>query len=218
MFKRLFFILFFASLCSVPCEAITRSKAIFCLRSLLASITLNEHRPLSWVHRVRAHILRNGSQYKNATFKEQVDYVVEHIQGLDRAEAESILSTVFTHPNADAHVRVVFGGSRVRGNAHVGSDLDVGAFGFGKNRLESLIKKVNKKVEQGEFKIPLETTKIFENNQTENIPIILSPEEFFLRTGRRAHTEEELKEFTPSGFISVGKDGTIIHVPPPSFH
>ena len=192
-----------------------QATSSYCFRNYLRDITPNEHRPAEMVRPLKIHIMREGSLYRNATLEEQVNYVSNMLQEVPREEVEFILKSVFEHPQATENTRVVFGGSRVRGNAKAASDLDVGVYGFENNPLNKLIKKVNDRVERGEFKIPLEKTKIMNGNETPSIPKIISPEEFFLRTGQVSHTTDELKQFVPSGFISIGKDGTIVQVPAP---
>jgi hypothetical protein len=189
----------------------------YCFRKYLASITEHEHRPHALVMSTRRHVLREGSMYTGATREEQIAYLLNQVQGLDREEAKFILDGVFEHPQSTAETRVVFGGSRVRGNPKSTSDLDVGVYGFANNPLNKLIKKVNERFERGEFNLPMETTKVLDGNATSSIPLIVSPEEFFLRTGMRSASEGELKMFSPSGFVSVGKDGTIVYVPAPKY-
>jgi len=196
-------------------SAMERTTSPYCMRPYLEAITEHEHRPHEFVRSTRVHVLREGMMYSHATREEQISYLMNHVEGLDHEQAQYILEKIFNHPQSQSNTRVVFGGSRVRGNANMGSDLDVGVYGFANNPLNKLIKAVNERASNGTFKLFLETTKIYEGNQTSAIPLIVSPEEFFLRTGMRAKTEDELKEFTPSGFISIGADGTIVHVPAP---
>jgi predicted nucleotidyltransferase len=198
--------------------ALERATSSYCMRPYLEAITPHEHRPHDLVRSTRVHLMREGSMYTHATREEQIAYLMNHVEGLEHEQAAFILDRVFNHAQALPNARVVFGGSRVRGNAHVGSDLDIGVYGFPNNPLNKLIKAVNERASNGSFKLFLETTKIYDGNQTATIPLIVSPEEFFLRTGTRAKTEGELKAFTPSGFISISADGTIVHVPAPKMN
>jgi hypothetical protein len=200
---------------SRPAQAVEIQTSPYCLRDLLKTILVNDHRTNELVRPLRAHVLKTARAYKGVTLDEQVDYLVQYVQGLNEADARAILKIVSEYPNRPANARVVFGGSRVRGTSRPESDLDLGFFGFGRNQVDKIIKKINSRNEQGVFSIPVETTKIYETNETPFIPRIQSPEEFFMRSGAGWSSSGKMKDFTPSGFISIGMDGTILHVPPP---
>jgi hypothetical protein len=193
--------------------AIETSTSIYCLRKHLATIIENPHRAKKLVRPIKTHIIKNGTSYYNASLTEQIAYLTHHVKGLEWDQAEYILRSVFEHPASTQKTRVVFGGSRVRGNSTPTSDLDVGIYDFGNNRVDKLIKKVNRQVSYGNFKIRLEETKIYEGNKTKEIPEILSPEEFFMRKGKASMPDGKIRKFKSSGFISLGADGTIVHVP-----
>jgi predicted nucleotidyltransferase len=195
-------------------SAMEPQKSLFCLRDLLKTVLVNPHRDERMVRPIQQHILKNAKAFKGATREEQIQYLVKNVQGLGEQEAREILKIADEYPNRAPNARVVFGGSRVRGNATHQSDLDLGFFGFSRNQVNKIIKKINARKRQGVLPIPVETTKIYEMNETPFIPLIRSPEEFFMRAGEARTANGKLKDFTPSGFISIGMDGTVTHVPP----
>ena len=138
---------------------------------------------------------------------EQIDYLVKNVNGMSSKQAEAILRAAFDKGAAE----VVIGGSRVRGDSHLGSDIDVGFVGLTPNQATKLIAKLNKDAAANGW-IPLETTKIIPGNETMHIPKIETPQEFFMRTGVRGPADAKAGQpYFPSGSITTGKDGSISH-------
>jgi RHS repeat-associated protein len=130
---------------------------------------------------------------------EQVDHAVKNIMGLTEDQARLIMSKAFERDSS-----VVFGGSRVRGDAGPDSDLDVGFGSLSKAQAAKIIKQAT-----AAGPLPLEKTQIVPGNQTDHIPTIQSPEEFFGRSGQRSDPGRQGEPFTPSGSITYGPDGSI---------
>lgn len=138
--------------------------------------------------------------------QEAVDHAVETIPGLSREQAEVILRGAFSRGSS-----AVFGGSRVRGNFHDGSDLDVG---FG-SLSASQAGKVLDKAAAVPGGLPVEQTKIVPGNTPPNIPTIKSPEDFFMSSGTRSGGDPRAGQpYTPSGYTSYGPDGSITQCTP----
>ncbi|WP_437945443.1 DUF6531 domain-containing protein [Sorangium sp. So ce296] len=131
---------------------------------------------------------------------EQIDHAVKNIPGLTEDQARLIMNESFKR-NSSA----VFGGSRIRGNFRPDSDLDVGFGGLSKAQAGKVIDKAN---ELGPLSI--ETTRIVPGNGTSNIPVIESPEEFFMREGVRSDPGRVGERFVPSGYIAYHPDGRIV--------
>ena len=130
----------------------------------------------------------------------QVRHATENIMGLTAEQARFILKKAF-----ERNSTVVFGGSRVRGNARPDSDLDVGFGSLSTSQAQKIIKQATK---LGPLK--LEETQIVPGNQTRNISRIETPEEFFARTGTRSDPGRVGEPFTPSGSITYTPNGGII--------
>jgi RHS repeat-associated protein len=137
--------------------------------------------------------------------QEQIDHAVANIMGLTEGQARFIMEEAFKRDSS-----VVFGGSRVRGNATPESDLDVGFGSLSTSQASKILKKAN---ELGP--LPIEQTRIVPGNQTENIPRIQSPEEFFQRSGTRNPNDKGGAPFSPSGSRTYRPDGSISSDPAP---
>src|SRR5258707_11459226 len=103
------------------------------------------------------------------------------ILGLEELQFKFILEEAFCRNST-----VVVGGSRVRASFGSGafrsdSDLDVG---FGSLSVSQAGRVVRRASSLGPLQ--LESTRIVPGNQTQDIPLILSPEEFFQRSGIRS--------------------------------
>ena len=150
---------------------------------------------------------------------EQAAFLSEHIPELGEDQAQLILDKSFTR-NSSA----VFGGSRIRGDFTsggfgVGSDIDVGFGDLNANQAGKLIDSLNKQFSQDASMLMLERTRITPGNSTPTItdPII-SPEEFFQRSGMRVAPDLKAGQpYVPSGSVTVRPDGTITITPPGSF-
>jgi RHS repeat-associated protein len=130
---------------------------------------------------------------------EQVQHAVKNIMGLTEDQARLIMTKAF-----DRDSSVVFGGSRVRGNAGPNSDLDVGFGSLSKAQAGKIIKQAS---DAGP--LALEKTQIVPGNGTSNLPTIQSPEEFFSRSGQRSDPGRQGEPFSPSGSLTYNPDGSI---------
>ena len=105
----------------------------------------------------------------------------------------------------------MFGGSRIRGDFNVGSDLDVGFGNLTERQAQRVIKNVNKQ----ELGLSLEELTIIPGKSTNTIDPIISPEEFFQRSGIRAGGDLKAGQpYYPSGSITVTSDGKVVVIPP----
>ena len=136
----------------------------------------------------------------------QADFLSTHIPGLSPTQATSILDGAFTRDSS-----AVFGGSRVRGNFTDLSDIDVGFGALSERQAQRLIGSING---QGHA-VPMERLTIVPGKSTATIPQIVTPEEFFQRSGIRAGGDLKAGEpFFPSGSVSATRDGRIVLTPP----
>jgi len=140
---------------------------------------------------------------------EQVDFLSKHVPGVNQTQAASILENGFSRDTS-----VVLGGSRIRVNFNGPSDLDVGFGNLTERQAQRVIKSIN---EQG-FDVPLERLTIVPGKSTATIERIVSPEEFFQRSGVRAGGDLRAGQpYGPSGSITFTKDGRIVVIPPGKF-
>jgi hypothetical protein len=147
---------------------------------------------------------RSALQFNSVS--EQVDFLSTHVPGLSQSQATSILDNGFSRDTS-----VVLGGSRIRGNFNDLSDLDVGFGNLSERQAQRVIKSIN---EQG-FDVPLERLTIVPGKSTATIKPIISPEEFFQRSGIRAGGDLRAgQSYVPSGSITLTKDGRIVLIPP----
>lgn len=142
--------------------------------------------------------------------EEQAAFLQEHLPGLPKEQAQMILEQSYKKGTS-----VVIGGSRVRGDSHPGSDLDVGFGDVNANKAGKILKDLKKSFEGKEGFLSLEETKIAPGNKTASIEEIKSPEEFFQRSGKRSEQDQKAGEaYRPSGSITLKEDGTITLIPP----
>lgn len=147
---------------------------------------------------------------------EQAKFLSEQIPELSETQARLILDKSFGRNSS-----VVFGGSRVRGDFTpggfgVGSDIDIGFGNLNANQAGKLIDSLNKQFSQDPAMLMLERTRITPGNTTPTItdPIV-SPEEFFQRSGMRVAPDPKAGQpYIPSGSVTVRPDGTIVIIPP----
>ena len=140
----------------------------------------------------------------------QADFLSQAVNGLPKEQAKIILETA-----KSSNTSVVFGGSRVRGDFHNDSDVDVGFGHINATKAGKVIKKINDKSKNIDGVLDLESTRIVPSNETLSITKIESPEEFFQRSGIRADKDEKAgQSYVPSGSITINTDGTIIIIPP----
>jgi hypothetical protein len=138
--------------------------------------------------------------------EEQVGFLSSNVPGLSSSQAKSMVDAAFSREST-----VVLGGSRVRGNFTDASDLDVGWGSLSEKQAQRVISSINN---QG-HDVPLERLTIVPEKKTPTIAEIVSPEEFFQRSGVRAGGDLRAGEpYGPSGSITVKKDGTIVLIPP----
>jgi RHS repeat-associated protein len=131
---------------------------------------------------------------------EQVEHAVENIDGLTPDQARKLMEASFKRDST-----IVFGGSRVRGDAHEGSDLDVGFGSLSASQASKILGN-----EDLNTPLSLEQTRIVPGNKPPRIdPAIDTPEGFFARSGNRTDPGREGEPFSPSGSITYGPDGSI---------
>jgi hypothetical protein len=144
------------------------------------------------------------------TADQQIEYVMANVQGLSREQTEFLLKAVHKRDGS-----VVFGGSRVRGAARVDpegkviSDLDVGFEGLTRGQINGIMNDFNKKFGGSTKTKIIEHNWIYPGSTPRGIPEIVSPEEFFLRSGARADGPKSGQPFGPSGYIKVKPDGGV---------
>jgi RHS repeat-associated protein len=136
---------------------------------------------------------------------EQAKFLSENVPDLTQEQAKLLLTEAQSRGSS-----VVIGGSRIRGNHGPNSDLDVGYGSLSSNQA----KKVNEKVSKlGPLK--LEETRIVPGYESEVIPKITTPEEFFQRSGVRGPKDPKPGQpYVPSGSITVTPQGEVIIIPP----
>lgn len=152
----------------------------------------------------------------NATREQQVDAIVENVNGMPKSQAEFIVDKAFADPNSTS---VTFGGSRVRGNNRADSDVDIGYGNLNPNQAGKMNSKVRKQSRKAgnEDWVPVEELQIAPGKKTDTIDEIKSPEEFFQRSGTRSENDPRAGEpYNPSGSLTVTPDGKIIKIPPRS--
>src|SRR5262249_10256879 len=127
------------------------------------------------------------------TVEQQAELLSKLVPGLERKQAISILQEAFQKESS-----AVFGGSRIRGNFGIGSDLDVGFGSLTPSQAEKVTTRISK---AGPLQLE-SRTRIVTGNASTNLPKILSPEEFFQRVGVRAGQDLQAgRVFLPSGSI-----------------
>jgi hypothetical protein len=150
---------------------------------------------------------------------EQAQFLAAHVPELGTNQATLILEGAFGRESS-----AVFGGSRIRGDFKSGgfldgSDIDVGFGELNANQAGKLIDKLNKQFSLDPTQLRLERTRITPGNTTPTITSpIISPEEFFQRSGLRVLPDPRAGEYyIPSGSITVRPDGSITITPPGAF-
>jgi hypothetical protein len=137
---------------------------------------------------------------------EQAEFLSQHIPDLSYEQAKAILQAGFSRNSS-----VVLGGSRLRGNFNDASDLDVGFGNLSERQAQRVIANING---QG-YSVQLERLTIVPGKSTATISEILSPEEFFQRTGIRAGGDLNAgKPYYASGSITLTQDGKVLLIPP----
>ena len=138
-----------------------------------------------------------------------IDDVVERFPEFNTPAGRQQLQIIFDNAFA-RDSSVVLGGSRVRGNAGPGSDVDVG---FGNPAVKNQVGKIIKKANAVDGGLPIEDrVKIVSGNETPNIPRMTSPEEFFMRSGTRTEPGRVGEPFFPSGYRSYSPNGDVVQV------
>ncbi len=139
---------------------------------------------------------------------EQAQFLSQNVPGLTPQQAKSILEEGFSRDSS-----VVLGGSRVRGDFKPASDIDVGFGNLSERQAQRVISKLNK--QDGSLNLQLEELTIVPGKRTGTIDTIVSPEEFFQRSGFRAGGDKRAGEqFFPSGSITLVPSGQILILPP----
>jgi len=140
----------------------------------------------------------------------QVAFAVRTVPGVEEEQARLLFDEAFRRGST-----VVLGGSRVRASFGVGthrpdSDLDVGFGSLTVSQAGRVIRRVSSL-----GPLQLETTRIVPGNQTPEIPLIQSPEEFFQRSGIRVGRDPLAGQpFAASGSYTFHPDGSITVYPP----
>ena len=145
---------------------------------------------------------------------DQIDFLTRSIPGSDPTQLRYLITRA-----REGNVRIVFGGSRIRGAGEFreSSDLDVGFFNSDRSfrNLEKFVQKTVKDANSGDlFPNGLEIekgVKIFNGNETPTISRIDSPEEFFMRSGVRQDPDPRAGEaYDASGYLSISPEGEVI--------
>jgi hypothetical protein len=140
----------------------------------------------------------------------QVRFATTTIPGMEENQTKLLLEEAFRRNST-----VVIGGSRARVTFGLGvfrpdSDLDVGFGNLTSNQAGRIIRLVSKV-----GPLELEKTRFVPGNQTANIPLVQSPEEFFQRSGTRSGNDPNAGQpFGPSGSYTFCRDGSIVIIPP----
>jgi hypothetical protein len=137
---------------------------------------------------------------------QQADYLLANVQGLTREQAEWMLAELRKRGGA-----LVFGGSRVTGTATAASDIDVGFEGMSSAKVNRFMNDFNKQFTGSSKNKIIEHNWIYPGSKPRTIPEIVSPEEFFLRSGVRGQTDgaKAGQPFGPSGYVKVTADGLV---------
>ncbi|MCH7293724.1 DUF6862 domain-containing protein [Acinetobacter higginsii] len=152
----------------------------------------------------------NYTELKFNSIDEQAKFLSNSIEGLSVNQAKIILET-----GVNKNTSIVLGGSRIRGDNTINSDIDVGFGSLNSNQGWKAIKQIQSKSNKLEGALKLEETRITPGNSTKSIPLIKSPEEFFQRNGIRGVNDSKAGQvYLGSGSISVFPDGRIEIMPP----
>lgn len=153
------------------------------------------------VSRVPEIVIDNpGTTFETMGLEQQAHFFTENVPGMTEAQATLLLTKAFGKGS-----NVVVGGSRVRGDHTVTSDLDVGFDGVNANQSGKLKSPVTK---LGPLK--LEPTQIVPGNETGAIAEIQSAGEFFQRSGIRGPKDAKAGQpYFPSGSITFEPTGEI---------
>ena len=152
----------------------------------------------------------NYTELKFNSLDEQAKFLSNSIEGLSVNQAKIILET-----GVNKNTSIVLGGSRIRGDNTINSDIDVGFGSLNSNQGWKAIKQIQSKSNKLEGALKLEETRITPGNSTKSIPLIKSPEEFFQRNGIRGVNDSKAGQvYLGSGSISVFPDGRIEIMPP----
>ncbi|RLC09399.1 MAG: hypothetical protein DRI57_22185 [Deltaproteobacteria bacterium] len=137
--------------------------------------------------------------------EKQIQYLAENIPGITEEQARPLLEEGYKRNSS-----IVFGGSRVRGDYRPDSDLDVGFGSLKERQAQRVIHRINK---IGPLRLESHI-QIVPGKKTESVPQIISPEEFFQRSGTRSSNDPRAGEpYLPSGSVTVTPDGEILIIP-----
>ncbi|MES9955089.1 MAG: hypothetical protein ABW104_19820 [Candidatus Thiodiazotropha sp. 6PLUC2] len=143
---------------------------------------------------------------------EQSAFLSKHVPGLTTKQATLILEQGLKRNST-----VVFGGSRIRGDFSIGSDVDVGFGSLSEKQAQRIIKRVNKAAEENPGFLKMEELTIISGKSTKTIETISTPEQFFQRAGIRAGGDLKAGQpFAASGSITVNPNNNILVLPPGS--
>lgn len=141
---------------------------------------------------------------KTAGIGEQAEFLAQNVPGLPKAQAKLLLEQAYKRRSS-----VVIGGSRVRGDYNIASDLDVGFGHLSPAQARRVVDRVSK---TGPLK--LERMPIVPGFQSASVPTIQTAEEFFQRTGVRGPGDPKAGQpFVASGSITANPDGSIVIIP-----
>ncbi|MEZ0310538.1 MAG: hypothetical protein ACAI38_02130 [Myxococcota bacterium] len=143
--------------------------------------------------------------FSNST--EQAAWAAAHIPGATPQQMEALIAATYSRNSG-----FVVGGSRIRGDFHGASDLDVGFTALSKRQAERVIAEHNKLAAAGDLPLRLETYAIVPGRASANVPEIMRVEEFFQRTGVRAPGDPRAgQSYVPSGSVSFWRDADGIY-------
>ena len=144
----------------------------------------------------------------------QIDYLTTNVQGLTSEQADFLIQKIVEERGGS----LIFGGSRVRGNAqtnaagNVTSDIDLGFSGISRNQFTRVRNAFNERFGSDAFPNGMiEHNFIFPGSESQSMPDIVTPEEFFLRSGVRSETDPNhpSEVYSPSAYIKIQPDGMV---------
>lgn len=179
--------------------------AVFGVMARMAKVTNK-----SWTDKSLFNTFPQQTKISTSGIEEQSIFLSKHVPGLTVEQAVIILEQGFKRNS-----NVVFGGSRIRGDFVIGSDIDVGFGSLSEKQAQRIIKYVNKATADDSSFLKMEELAIVPGKTTKTIETITTPEQFFQRSGTRAGGDLKAGHgYTASGSITVSPDNNISIIPP----